>query len=169
MTWIMVRSRSRPETLRVAIAPALRDVDPPAGAGARLKSRLFLAGGTACVCLGAAGVVLPLLPTTPFLLLAAYLLARSSPAHHQRLLSHRLLGPYLADWLDGRGVQRSTKARALAVLWAVLLPTSIALRETVPGALLPLVGGAVTLWVLGLPARAAGGDDPAGGTPPEPG
>jgi uncharacterized protein len=89
-----------------------------------MKRKLFFAGGVVAVGLGVAGIALPLLPTTPFLLLAAYLFARSSPAHYDRLLAHRVLGPYVRDWAEKRGLRRSAKVRALLLLWVVLLPTS---------------------------------------------
>lgn len=117
-----------------------------------MKRRLLFLGGIASVGLGVAGVLLPLLPTTPFLLLAAYLFARSSPSHRERLLSHPLVGPPLKDWVERRGLRRSAKARALALLWAVLLPTSLALGHTGgAGILLLAVGGAVTAYLLRLP------------------
>lgn len=148
----------------MTFAPGPLGEDPQPGDGLQLKRRLLLAAGTACVGLGAAGVFLPLLPTTPFLLLAAYLLARSSPEHRQRLLSHRLLGPYVADWLDGRGVPRSAKAKALALLWAVLLPTSVLAAPARPGSILLLVVGAgVSAWIACLPARSGAAERPCGG------
>jgi len=131
-----------------------------------MKRRLFLAGGIVAVGLGVAGLVLPVLPTTPFLLLAAFLFARSSPAHYDRLLAHRILGPYVRDLSEGRGLRRGTKARALLLLWAVLLPTSLALgHRHVSGFLLLLVGAGVSAWLLRLPTRC---DAPAPGPPREP-
>ena len=64
----------------------------------KMTNLLLKVLGMAFVALGFAGVFLPLLPTTPFLLLAAACFARSSPAFHDWLLSHRLLGPYIRDW-----------------------------------------------------------------------
>ncbi|MCL4809179.1 MAG: DUF454 family protein [Thermoanaerobaculia bacterium] len=127
-----------------------------------MKRKLFFAGGVVAVGLGVAGIALPLLPTTPFLLLAAYLFARSSPAHYDRLVSHRVLGPYVRDWAEKRGLRRSAKVRALLLLWAVLLPTSCGLGHTSPaGMLLLATGTAVSVYILGLatlPERPPGPD-----------
>jgi len=70
--------------------------------------------GFLALALGLAGVVLPLLPTTPFMLLAAAFFARSSPRLHQWLLQHRLFGPPIRDWRDHRAI--SPKAKRMALL-----------------------------------------------------
>jgi uncharacterized membrane protein YbaN (DUF454 family) len=59
--------------------------------------------------LGLLGIVLPGLPTTPFVLLSAACLARSSPRLHQKLISHRHLGPLVRDWEENRSLTRRTK------------------------------------------------------------
>src|SRR5690606_32013768 len=81
---------------------------------------VLLAAGFVCVALAVAGAILPLLPTTPFVLLAGWCFARSSPRFHLWLLEHRWLGPYLRNWQDGRGLTRQAKRRALALLWLSL-------------------------------------------------
>jgi len=63
-----------------------------------LHRPFLLACGLACVVAAAAGVFLPLVPTTPFLLIAAACFARSSKRMHGWLLRHRVFGPILADW-----------------------------------------------------------------------
>ena len=74
-----------------------------------LRRGLFVSLGGIFVALGVVGVVLPGIPTTPFLLLASYFFARSSPQLHQRLLDSRLFGPTLRDWQRHRGVRLKTK------------------------------------------------------------
>jgi uncharacterized membrane protein YbaN (DUF454 family) len=94
--------------------------DGRAGGGAADSRALRIAlivAGTLCVGLGAAGIVLPVLPTTPFLLVAAACFARSSPRLHSWLLQHRRLGPYVAGFVDGRGMPASKKRVAIGVLW----------------------------------------------------
>jgi uncharacterized membrane protein YbaN (DUF454 family) len=68
------------------------------------------------VALATLGVFLPVLPTTPFLLLASACLVRSSPRLHARLLASPLFGPLLLDWEHQRGVRLHVKVTALAVL-----------------------------------------------------
>jgi uncharacterized membrane protein YbaN (DUF454 family) len=77
----------------------------------------------ACLGLALAGVALPVLPTTPFALLAAYCAARGSERLHARLLAHPALGPVLRDWSDHRAVSRRAKvvATSTMVLSAVIL------------------------------------------------
>src|SRR5690606_8396288 len=70
----------------------------PEGEPAVTRRSLWLTFGLVCVGLALAGVVLPLLPATPFLLLAAFAFTRSSPRLHAWLLGHRHFGPLIEDW-----------------------------------------------------------------------
>lgn len=83
--------------------------DTPVAQMAGIRRWLFVALGGIFVALGLVGVVLPGIPTTPFLLVASYFFVRSSPALHQRLLRSKLFGPTLRDWQRHRGVKRKTK------------------------------------------------------------
>jgi hypothetical protein len=69
---------------------------------------------------GVAGVVLPLVPTTPFLLIAAFAFARSSPRLHHWLVTHPRLGPPINDWRAHGAISRRAKATAAAVMLATL-------------------------------------------------
>lgn len=82
-------------------------------ADARVVRSLYWCGGSLCLLLAIAGVVLPLLPTTPFLLLTAACYSKSSERHHQRLLASRLFGPTLLRWEQQRCVNCRTKWLAL--------------------------------------------------------
>lgn len=87
---------------------------------------LWLLIGLTSLALGIAGVVLPLLPTTPFVLLSAYCFARSSPRLHDWLLGHRLFGPLIANWQRHGAI--SPRAKLLAVLsMAGVLGLSVAM------------------------------------------
>lgn len=76
-----------------------------------MKTLLMLLGWLSLVT-GVIGIVLPLLPTTPFVLLAAAFFARSSPRFHAWLLAHRHFGPLILDWQQHRGIRRSARRRA---------------------------------------------------------
>ncbi len=72
-----------------------------------------------CVALAAIGVVLPLLPTVPFLLLAAFFFARSSSRLHNWLLSHRTFGPMIIDWQQSGAIRPAAKKAATISVAAV--------------------------------------------------
>jgi uncharacterized membrane protein YbaN (DUF454 family) len=79
---------------------------------------LWLTIGVLATGCGIAGLVLPLVPTTPFLLLAAFAFARSSPRLHNWLVNHPRLGPPIADWQAHGAINRPTKVLAAAVMGA---------------------------------------------------
>ncbi|MEY4696530.1 MAG: hypothetical protein RIT14_958 [Pseudomonadota bacterium] len=81
---------------------------------------LWLLGGLAALALAAVGVVLPLLPTVPFLLLAAFCFARSSERLHSWLLNHPVFGPPIMDWEERGAISRRAKWLASASILAAL-------------------------------------------------
>ncbi|APH70047.1 YbaN family protein [Aquibium oceanicum] len=81
---------------------------------------VWLSFGVICVGLGIAGAVLPLLPATPFLLLAAWAFARSSNRFHRWLLGHPTLGPPIVAWKTRGAISRRAKMLAMASLAASL-------------------------------------------------
>jgi len=81
---------------------------------------LWGALGFGALGLGIAGIVLPLVPTTPFLLLAAFFFARCSARLETWLLTHRVFGRMIADWRRERAIRRRTKIVAIATMVALL-------------------------------------------------
>ena len=79
---------------------------------------LLVAVGWASVGLGVIGIFLPVLPTTPFLLLAAACFARSSPRFYNWLVNHKRLGPWIRDYLAGNGIPLKGKVYAIGLMWA---------------------------------------------------
>jgi len=109
---------------------------------------LFVALGMTFLALGAIGIVIPGLPTTPFLLLAAALFLRSSERLYRWLVGHRVFGRYIYSYLRYRAIDARAKAGTIAVLWAGI-GVSIAVIDTLwVRALLGLVGLAVTAHIL---------------------
>jgi hypothetical protein len=84
--------------------------------GAPLARALWLVGGLVALALGIVGAVLPLLPTTPFVILAAFCFARSSPRLHRWLATHRLFGPMIENWARHGAIPRNAKRLALAMM-----------------------------------------------------
>src|SRR3990172_10915598 len=83
-----------------------------------LRKRLLLAAGFATSGLGILGIFLPVLPTTPFLLIAAACFARSSEKFHRWLLNNRFLGGYIRNYIEGRGMPVKNKVFTLVLFWA---------------------------------------------------
>lgn len=81
---------------------------------------LWLMLGVVSMACGIAGAILPLVPTTPFLLLAAFSFARSSPRLHTWLVTHPRLGPPIDDWNRYGAINRRAKIIAIAVMVATL-------------------------------------------------
>jgi len=81
---------------------------------------LLLIGGTLLVAIGIIGIFIPLLPTTPFLILAAACYVRSSERFYNWLIGHRILGRYLKNYWEGRGVAKRDKILALVLLWVTI-------------------------------------------------
>lgn len=82
-----------------------------------LRRWVYVALGTVCVGLGVLGVFLPVLPTTPFLLLASFFYVRSFPSLNEKLMRSPLLGPFLRDWAKHRGVRLHVKVTAITALF----------------------------------------------------
>lgn len=82
---------------------------------------LLLASGFTFTGLGVLGIFIPLLPTTPFLLLAAACFARSSERFHFWLMNNRWLGPYIKNYRDKRGITVKHKIITLSVLWITII------------------------------------------------
>lgn len=110
----------------------------------------FVVGIAATAC-GIAGIVLPLVPTTPFLLLAAFAFARSSPALHEWLVTHPRLGPPIADWRAHGAIARRSKMLAVAVILATFLGSWAAGVGTTLLIVQAGVLAVVTLFILSRP------------------
>ena len=90
----------------------------------RVRNVFFVVLGMLSVALGTAGIVLPLLPTTPFLLLSAYLFAKSSPRWHDWLVNHKHLGPYIHAWRNKTGLTVAQKLR-ISISFTIVMGISI--------------------------------------------
>ncbi len=109
--------------------------------------------GFLCLILAVIGIVLPLLPTVPFVLLAAICFTQSSPRFHQWLHQHRYFGPILDDYQAGRGIPRTARNRAIALIWGSMCLSMVIIAKLWAVLLLAFCGAGVTLYLLHLPLR----------------
>jgi len=112
------------------------------------KQILLAILGLACLGLGAVGAFLPVLPTTPFVLLAAGCFSASSERLHAKLCRSRFFGPYIEHYRTGRGVKLSLKITSLIILWAGLIASMMAVRTWWIYLILGLVGAGGTAHLL---------------------
>lgn len=118
-----------------------------------VRALLWLAGGVS-LALGLIGVVLPGLPTTPFILLAAACWAKASPRLHARLLGHRLTGPLLRDWEATRSLTRRTKAIAVGSMLVMVGFSIWTFRGRVLAQIALALLAAIGTWVvIRIPTR----------------
>lgn len=82
-----------------------------------IRKAFLIFFGTLFVALGVLGMFVPLLPTTVFLLMAAYCYSHSSERFHRWLLNNRWCGTYIRNYKSGRGISRRQKISTIAVLW----------------------------------------------------
>ena len=113
---------------------------------------LLIIIGTFSVAAGVVGILLPLVPTTPFLLLAAWCFARSSERFYSLLVNNRWLGPYIRNYRDGRGMTLRAKVSTLSVLWiAMIIGAGFVVPILWARLLLVGIGVGVTVFLLSLP------------------
>lgn len=119
-----------------------------------IKRTVLLAGGCVFVGIGAIGVAVPVMPTTPFLILAAICFGSSSPRALAWLENNRVFGEYIVNYRTGAGVSRSKKAFVLAFLWLMLGISGFFMRHnTLVLAILLIVGVLVTIHILTLKGK----------------
>ena len=107
--------------------------------------------GWLAIILGVIGIFLPLLPTTPFLLLAAACFARSSEKFHSWLLNHKYLGPYIHLYLDGKGIPIKAKYYIISVLWITMAFSIYIVPMLVIKIGLVIIAISVTVYLWRLP------------------
>lgn len=115
---------------------------------------LYLSIGGIALFMGILGIFLPILPTTPFILLAAGCFARSSERFHGYLLSHRIAGPIIQEWCQHRSVTRKVKRWAYLVMSlsfgsSILIVSSWELKG-----MLVLLAAILFIFIWRLPVRS---------------
>ena len=119
----------------------------------RLKRYVLISCGFLLLALSAVGIVIPVLPTTPFVLLAAACFSASSPKAYQFLLRSRFFGPYIEHYRNGVGISKAAKARGIITLWVLLGISAVLVKTPWVYLLLGAVGAGVTLHLLLIQTR----------------
>ena len=118
-----------------------------------MKRIVLIVCGVLCLMLGAVGIIVPVLPTTPFVLLAAGCFSASSPKAYQMLCRNRFFGPYIDHYKNGGGITRAAKTRGIIVLWVLLIISATAVWKLWLVPVLGAVGIGVTLHLLLIKTR----------------
>lgn len=112
----------------------------------RIGQALCVTGGILAVIFGVIGIILPVLPTTPFLLLAAFLFLKSSKRLYDWLTKNRYLGIYIKGYMEYRGITLISKIVSISLLWVVMVTTIIFVIDIIQVRLL-LTGIAIAVTI----------------------
>jgi uncharacterized membrane protein YbaN (DUF454 family) len=112
---------------------------------------LLVIAGTVCVGLGIVGIFVPVLPTTPFLLLAAACYARSSQRFHSWLLNNKWFGSYIRNYLERKGITLKAKIITLSLLWITIgVSAAFAVETLALKLILIIIAIGVSIHILSL-------------------
>lgn len=115
---------------------------------------LYQVGGSISIGLAMTGLFLPVLPTTPFVLLAIFLFGKSQPEKIQEIIQHPRLGPFVQDYLDPQGIPLKSKIKALLVLWlSILISVTFFIPLIAIKMLILSIASMVSIWIWMKPTR----------------
>lgn len=87
--------------------------------------------GIISLLIGAIGIILPILPTTPFILLSAACFCKGSNKLHDWLLQSRVFGPIIKDYEEKKGIEKKTKIKAISIMWFAVIITILFFLNTI--------------------------------------
>lgn len=120
-------------------------------------TRLFIFAGTFFLGVGVIGILVPVLPTTPFLLLAAACYARGSERLYKWLSNNRICGSYIRNYIEGMGMPIKIKLFTIIILWTGIgLTIAFGVEHWAVRAVLALVAIGVTIHIILIKAKSAG-------------
>lgn len=109
---------------------------------------LLIFAGIICTSLGIIGIFVPLLPTTPLLLLAAALFARSSRRLHQWLINHKVFGTYIRSFMEDKIIPVRIKIYAISLMWTSIIFSIIIIDKLLLRCMLAVIAIGVTVHIL---------------------
>jgi uncharacterized membrane protein YbaN (DUF454 family) len=119
-----------------------------------VKRKLLIGAGTLSTGLGIIGIFVPILPTTPFLLLAAACYMRSSERFYQWLISNRIFGAYVRNYIEGKGMPVRIKIITILLLWLTIgLTVTFGVQNTIVRVVLICVAIGVTTHIILIKKR----------------
>jgi uncharacterized protein len=116
-----------------------------------LKRGLLIAVGTVSLGFACLGIILPVLPTTPFLLLTAACYLRSSKRMHTWLLNNKIFGQYIKNYVEGKGISAKAKISTLTLMWIAISYALITAPVLVMQVALLVIASAVTVHIIRVP------------------
>ena len=124
----------------------------------KLKRRLLIIAGTLSTAIGIVGIFVPILPTTPFLLLAAACYRRSSQRFYNWLLNNRFIGAYVRNYIQGRGMPLKIKIITILLLWVTITCSAIfAVEDLIIRIILFIIAIGVTVHIIFIRASTKKG------------
>lgn len=122
-----------------------------------LLKGVLIVCGTICVGLGIMGIVLPVVPTTPFLLLAAICYSHSSERFYVWLLTNRFFGQYIRDWREKKGLTIATKLWVITILVVTMGLSAFYFVPLLPVKIgLGVIGTGISIYIWRLPTKKPG-------------
>ncbi len=118
-----------------------------------MRRILLLVAGTLALALGGVGLLVPVLPTTPFVLCAAGCYATASPRMYQKLLHMRFFGEYIQNYRNKVGISQKARFGGLAFLWLALVVSMLLSRNPYLVGGLAFVGAVVSVHILTIRKR----------------
>lgn len=113
-----------------------------------MKKNLLVIVGSISLLLGVIGIVLPLMPTTPFLLLSLACFVNSSEKAYRFILNNKCLAPYVEDYMSGKGIPKKTKIRVILLIWITIgLSIIFVLNELKLRLLLLSIASIVSIYI----------------------
>ena len=114
----------------------------------KIKNLILITLGFICIGLGAVGVALPVMPTTPFVLLAAFCFSASSEKFYNWLQQNRVFGPYIENYRTKQGISFLHKIASILFVWTGIAISILMVREVWVCIVLMIVALGITIHLL---------------------